>query len=164
MCELKKNSFPKVSSSSKELSFPLDVNIVYSSNNRLSIEIDSVEQTHTIDEWISQQPLIFAQLKHQQEFEMDPHLTRVLFERMRRIPNHEKMFLGLDLNIDFPGYPSPIPASIPYSRYPVKFYNWWLENPQSIRMSFKEKLKLLNKVNMLDKKALIPKHKALMNR
>lgn len=164
MCDLKKKSLPKVSSSSKNLSFPLNLSVVYSANNKLSILVDDIEQTYTIDEWISQQPLIFAQLKHQQDFELDPHLTRILFERMRRIPNKEKMFLGLELNIDFPGYPSPIPASIPYNRYPVKFYNWWLNNPLEIRMSFKEKLKLLNKVNMLDKKALIPKHKALMNR
>lgn len=163
MCDIKKKPLLKISSSEKLL-FPLCLDVVYSSNNKLSIEVNNVEYTYTIDEWLSQQPLIIAQLKHQQEFELEPHLNRILFERLRRTPNNEKLFLGLELQILFPGYDAPIPASIPYNRYPVKFYNWWINNPDEIKMSFKEKLNLLNKVNMLDKKVLIPRHIALMNR
>lgn len=161
--EAQPRRFRKVSSSS-HLAFPLCIDMIYSANNKLSIEVDNAEYTFTIDKWISLHPLIFAQLRNQKFFELEPHLNRILFERMRRIPNKEKMFLGLKLNIKFPGYSDLIPASIPYKRFPVKFYNWWINNPDEIRLSFKEKLDLLNNVNMLDKKILKPKHKALMNR
>lgn len=153
-----------MASITQSAAFPLRTDTVYASNNRITIHVNGEDVTRTVDEWISQDPLSFARLRDKQHFELEPHLNRVLFERIRKIPNEEKMFLGLKLNIDFPGYNDQIPASVPYKRFPVKFYNWWLENPGLIKLSFKEKLELLNNVNMLNSKALLPKHKALMNR
>ena len=144
--------------------FPPNPETVYSSNNLLTINIDGKTITRTTGEWITLDPLNLAKVKNRYNFELEPHLNRVLFEKMRRIPNEEKKFLRLKLNISFPGYSDPVPASIPYKRYPVQFYNWWLKNTHQISLSFKEKLELLNRVNMLDKDVLIPKHRALMNR
>ena len=144
--------------------FPPQVDKIYSSNNLMTIRVESKLVTRSIGEWIAKDPLSFAQVRNKYDFDLEPHLNRVLFERMRRIPNKQKQFLGLKLNIDFPKYSEPIPASIPYKRYPVEFYMWWLENKDAVKLSFKEKLELLNKVNMLNKDALLPQHLALMNR
>ncbi len=143
---------------------PPQADLVYGVNNRLSILVEESYKTHRIDEWLTLDPLSLAKVKHQYKFELEPHLNRILFERLRRVPNEDKKFLGLDLVINFPGYSETVPASMPYNRYPVKFYQWWIENQESISLTFKERLNLLDKVHMIDKSALLPKHKALMNR
>ncbi|NMA72799.1 MAG: hypothetical protein GX963_01285 [Bacteroidales bacterium] len=148
----------------QEPSFLPQSDQVYGINNRMSILVDETYVTRRVDEWLTDDPLSLAKVKHKYKFELEPHLNRILFERLRRIPNEKKKFLGLDLNIDFPGYDSPIPASIPYNRYPLKFYKWWIENQDLITLSFKERLSLIDQVNMIDKSVLLPKHQALMNR
>ncbi|NLZ73352.1 MAG: hypothetical protein GX905_05980 [Bacteroidales bacterium] len=158
------NTIIKAKKQTQEPSFPPQSDKVYGVNNRISILVDKVYITRRVDEWLTDDPLSLAKVKHEYKFELEPHLNRILFERLRRIPNEEKKFLGLELNIDFPGYDAPIPASIPYNRYPLKFYKWWIENQDLITLSFKERLSLIDQVNMIDKSALLPKHQALMNR
>lgn len=158
-----KNSSEQRGETSSNLFLP-NKEIVYSLNTLLSIKIDGEYKTLRVDDWITNDPLSLARVQHQYDIELTPHLNRVLFERLRRYSAKEKRFLGLKLNIDFPLYNEPIPAGIPYRRYPVQFYKWWLEHQDIISLSFKERLSLFNKVNMLDKEALIPKHRVMMNR
>ena len=152
----------KESKAMKKPSFPPQSDQLYSVNHRLSILIGNSYETKRIDEWLTDDPLSLAKVRHKHKFELEPHLNRLLFERLRRIPNEKKQFLGLELNINFPGYSDPIPASVPYNRYPVKFYKWWINNQDEITLSFKERLTLIDEVNMLDSTVLLPKHQALM--
>ena len=145
-------------------SFPPNPEMTYTSNSLLTIRVNGKNVTRSIGQWVTYDPKNIARIQNKYDLELDPHLNRVLFEKMRRLPNTEKKFLGLKLNIDFPGYKTAVPASVPYNRFPVKFYKWWLKNKHQITLSFKEKLELLNKVNMLDQKVLEPEHQAMMNR
>lgn len=158
------DTIKKTEKQTQKPSFPPQSDKMYGVNNRMSILVGDEYVTRRVDEWLTNDPLSLAKVKHQCKFELEPHLNRILFERLRRIPNEEKKFLGLELNIDFPGYDAPIPASIPYNRYPLKFYKWWIDNQDLISLSFKERLSLIDQVNMIDKSVLLPKHQALMNR
>ena len=144
--------------------FPPKPEMTYTSNSLLTIRVNGKNVTRSIGQWVTYDPKNIARIQHKYNLELEPHLNRVLFEKMRRLPNTEKKFLGLKLNIDFPGYNTAVPASVPYNRVPVKFYKWWLKNKHQISLSFKEKLELLNKVNMLDKDVLEPEHQEMMNR
>ena len=58
----------------------------------------------------------------------------------------------------------PVPASIPYSSDPVAFYKWWkkAENNNKVTLSKADQIKLFIKVNQLEPKALLVRHKAMI--
>ena len=68
-------------------------------------------------------------------------------------------FMGLRLLIEFPGYTGLVQASVPYNICPVKFYKWWRQNEDKIRLSNKEQITLFLAVERENPKALLKKHK-----
>ena len=72
-------------------------------------------------------------------------------------------FLRLKLLIEFPGYSSPVQASVPYNDDPVKFYKWWRKNPRKVTMNFNERVKLFLAVEKESPSALIKAHRAIIN-
>ena len=53
-------------------------------------------------------------------------------------------------------------ASMVYKDDPILFYKWWIDNPNVVQVSFKEKMELINKVYFQNKKILISEHRRLI--
>ena len=61
-------------------------------------------------------------------------------------------------------YPALVQAMVPYSSAPVKFYKWWKKHPDSITMSYAEKIRLFLAVDKENPKALLKADKALIGK
>lgn len=64
-------------------------------------------------------------------------IYQVLMSKLR--VNHREYYkdaVGLNMPIEFKGYPGTVLASIPYSNEPVAFYKWWKSPRMPIRSHF----------------------------
>jgi hypothetical protein len=81
--------------------------------------------------------------------------------------NHHEYFrdsLGLKMKIDYHGNNRLIEANVPYKDEPLKFYKWWCQNENAIKLSFKEKIVLFNKVHELKPDLLKSEHSKILNK
>ena len=68
------------------------------------------------------------------------------------------------MRIDFKGYDQPVKALVPYKDEPVKFYKWWCENQDEIKITFTEKIELFDKVFMQKPNVLKAEHRKIINK
>lgn len=142
--------------------FPARDGEQYFQDNLLTIE----GRTMNVVEWINTDPVSFDKERRKHKLVLaGRELFNVLKSKLRtQHPVYFKEMMGLKMPIDYKGYDRPIEASIPYSTDPVGFYKWWkkAENTGKVTMSKSELLKLVIKVNQLEPKALVAKHRALL--
>lgn len=138
--------------------------IYYGCNVLLTIEIDEEPITMKINKWLSDDPVSLHKTIVENGLKVDNEVFKILVSKLRS--NHYeyfKDFLGLNMKISFDGYDYPIKAIVPYSNKPVLFYKWWCNNKNTVKLSFKEKLELFDKVNLMDSSVLKSKHKKLLD-
>ena len=88
-----------------------------------------------------------------------------LVSKLRRAdPDYYKKFMGLQLNIDYPGYSAGIKAKIPFENDPVGFYKWWRrgKHEDKVYLSYGYMILLFQKVAMMDPKIILKKDLELL--
>ena len=143
----------------KTMEFPPRKGGYYTSKELLTI--DGV--TRYVGKWIDEDPVEFDKTRRKYNLALHKENYALLISRIK--VNHFTYYRdikGLSLFIEFPGYDKPVQAKIPYDEDPVKFYKWWRKNENRVSMSKKELILLLIKVNNLNEKVLIKKHREIL--
>jgi hypothetical protein len=86
-----------------------------------------------------------------------------MVSKLKQYPEYFSEALGLKAKIEFPGYTKIVKAIVPYKDNPVEFYKWWKEDTSKVKLTFKEKLELIDKVATLDKRVLSQTDLRLLN-
>lgn len=146
----------------QEETFPLDPEKVYLSMDELTLDTDEGPTTLRMGVWINVDPvrihrmIVREKVLHVDEFE----LLNPLESKLRRAdPDYYKRFVGLKLNIDYPGYSAGITARIPFENDPVGFYKWWRKgkHEDKVYLSIPNQIRLFQKVAMMDPKMILKK-------
>ena len=142
--------------------YPLDSTKTYYSTDLLTLEVEDGEKTLMLGEWINADPVrIHRMAVREKTILLDNfELFLPLMSKLRRAdPLYYKKIMGLQLIIDFPGYPSGIEAKIPFDTDPVGFYKWWRKgkHEDKIHLSLGNQIKLFQKVQKTEPKMLLKK-------
>jgi len=129
----------------------------YFKESLLSIE----DRTMSVEKWVNTDPVSFDMTRRKYRLKLTKEIYQVLMSKLR--VNHREYYkdaVGLNMPIEFKGYPGTVLASIPYSNEPVAFYKWWKkpENADKVTLSKAEIIRLLVKVHQMEPKALLVKH------
>lgn len=144
---------------SNSLAFPPREGGKYYENNLITI--DNV--TRSIGKWIKEDPVQLDKTRRKYSLILDTDSYSLLVSKIKN--NHFPYYRdikGLSLYIEFPGYDNFVQAKIPYNLDPVKFYKWWHKNESQVSMNKKELIELLIKVQELNEKALLKKHRDIL--
>ena len=143
----------------KSIHFPPREKGYYAGNNLLTI--DGV--TKTIEKWILEAPVEIDKIRRRYNLHIEKRYYDSLISKIKvhHFPYYRDI-MGLSLKIEFPGYDKPVLARIPYVDYPVKFYKWWKNNENKVSMSRKEMIDLFLKVNEVNDKTLLKKHREVI--
>lgn len=131
-------------------------NEFYFKDNLLTIG----RHTKAVKQWVADDPIALHRAIVEYNIRVEKEYFNVLSNKLRL--NHFEYyrdFMGLRLLIEFPGYTGLVQASVPYNICPVKFYKWWRQNEDKIRLSNKEQITLFLAVERENPKALLKKHK-----
>ena len=137
----------------------------YRDSDLLTIETDDETNTMKVSQWLSYDPVTFDKTRKKYDLKVDKKVFEILVSRLKA--NHHEYFkksLGLNMRIEFKGYDGLVKALVPYKDDPVKFYKWWITNSDQVYLSFKNKIELLNKINMNKPEILTSEHKRLINK
>lgn len=129
----------------------------------LTLETETGEQTMTISKWLSSDPVTFDKIRRKLDLKIDSEVFEILVSKLRA--NHAEYFknsLRLNMRIKFKGYDKPVKALVPYKNKPIEFYKWWCDNKEKVKLSFKEKLELIDNINLKKPEILKAKHKKLL--
>ncbi len=137
----------------------------YKGSDLLTIDNENGPRTMKVLKWLTTDPIIFDQARKKHNFKVDHKVFEILVSKLKN--NHFEYFkesLGLDMRIDFKDYDKPVKAIVPYKNQPVEFYKWWCENQEKISLKFKDKLILINEVNLTKPEILKSKHRKLIKK
>lgn len=142
--------------------YPLDPTKTYFSMDELTLDTEDGPKTLRLGAWITVDPvrihklIIKEKVLHVDQFEvMNP-----LNSKLRRAdPDYYKRFMGLQLNIDYPGYSAGIKAKIPFENDPIGFYKWWRKgkHEDKVHLSLGNRIILFQKVSLMDPKIILKK-------
>ncbi len=142
--------------------YPLDPTKTYFSMDELTLDTEDGPKTLRLGAWITVDPvrihklIIKEKVLHVDQFEvMNP-----LNSKLRRAdPDYYKRFMGLQLNIDYPGYSAGIKAKIPFENDPIGFYKWWRKgkHEDKVHLSLANRIILFQKVSLMDPKIILKK-------
>lgn len=142
--------------------YPLDPEKIYFSMDELTLNTEEGPKTLRLGAWITVDPIrihkliIKEKVLHVDQLEvMNP-----LNSKLRRAdPDYYKRFMGLQLNIDYPGYSAGIKAKIPFENDPIGFYKWWRKgkHEDKVHLSLGNRIILFQKVAMMDPKIILKK-------
>ena len=141
------------------IKFPPNTDVFYNLNSMLTIEEKYNSKTLKVSKWLSSDVVKFDKFRIEHNLKIDKEVFDIMVSKLKSYPEYLKETLGLNLKIEFKNYKGFIKASIPYKNNPIEFYKWWIENTECIKMTFKEKIELFDKVYLLDKTILKAEHK-----
>ena len=133
----------------------------YMTNDLITID----GQTKRVGKWLIDNPMELDKTRRKYKLSFDKEIFTVLMSKLRtyHFPYYRDV-MGLKLQIEFPDYDRPVPASLPYQDAPLKFYKWWRKNEDRIAMTKQEIIELLIKVNTINPNALIKKHRDVLSK
>ena len=148
--------------------YPLDSEKRYISTDLLTLETEEGESTLMLGEWINFDPVRLHRMAvREKSIQLDNfELFLPLMSKLRRKdPVYYKKIMGLNLNIDYPGYPSGIEAKIPFDTDPVGFYKWWRKgkHEDKVYLSLGNQIRLFEKVRKIEPKVILKKDLELLN-
>lgn len=145
-----------------EIYAPLDSEKVYFSSDYLTLDTEEGRKTLKMGVWICVDPVrIHRMVVREKSIQLDElELLNPLESKLRRAdPEYFKRWMGLNLNIDYPGYGTGIIARIPFQTDPVGFYKWWRKgkHEDKVHLNLANQIILFQKVALMDKKILLKK-------
>lgn len=133
----------------------------YYSDSMLTLE----NRTLKIKDWVKQEPILLHQAMVEYNLSIDKDYYKVLMSKIEHShPLYFRDFKGLKLFIDFPGYDERVQASVPYTDDPVRFYKWWRKNQNKVTLSKKEEIELFLNVNRINPRALVKRHREIIEK
>ena len=149
--------------------FPLDPEKVYESSDLLTLDTDNGSVTLKMGNWLNTDPvrihrlIVRDKVLHVNQIEV---LNPLVSKLRKADPDYYKRFMGLQLNIDYPGYSAGIKAKIPFENDPVGFYRWWrkLKHEDKVHLSLGNQIILFQKVAMMEPKVILKKDLELIRR
>lgn len=137
----------------------------YSLKDLLTITNENGTRTLRVSEWLREDPVSFDIVRRETPIKVNKEVLNLLISKLKVYhPNYYKDALGLKTTIEFKGYDKPVQASVPYSNQPVEFYKWWCSNQDCVKMTFEEKIKLFDKVYLINPKILKREHLKLLKK
>ena len=152
---------------SSEVEYPLVPEKVYYSGDELTLDTPDGPVTMKMGNWIGVDPVrIHKMIIKDKVLQVDTYeVLNPLVSKLRRAdPDYYKRFMGLNLNIDYPGYSSGIFARIPFENDPVGFYKWWRKgkHEDKVHLSLANRVRLFQKVSLMDPKMILKKDLELL--
>ena len=152
---------------SSEVEYPLVPEKVYYSGDELTLDTPDGPVTMKMGNWIGVDPVrIHKMIIKEKVLQVDTYeVLNPLVSKLRRAdPDYYKRFMGLNLNIDYPGYSSGILARIPFENDPVGFYKWWRKgkHEDKVHLSLANRVRLFQKVSLMDPKMILKKDLELL--
>ena len=142
--------------------YPLDKERIYFSSDVLTLECEEGPVTRKISDWLQTDPVrIHKMVTLEKSLQVDQNEVFIpLVSKLRRADfEYYKRITGLNILIDFPGFPSEIKAKIPFDTEPVAFYKWWRKNKNEhrVHLSRLNQYKLFSMVYKTDPKVILKK-------
>jgi hypothetical protein len=120
--------------------------------------------TMPIKKWLVEDPVSLHRTIVGYNLRIEKEDYKILTNKLRlQHFNYYRDYMRLKLLIEFPGYQGLVTASVPYKDCPVKFYKWWKQNQDKIKLSKKEIIELFLAVDADNPKALQKRHRAMIN-
>ena len=138
-------------------------NVWYTQSTLLTIDTDKGKVTHKISEWLKKNPVLLDQVRTKYNLKFSSEVFRILVSKVRQNTSYFAESRGLNVRIEFKGYPGLVQASVPYKDKPVEFYKWWCKNEDKVYMTFAEKIQLFIRVKALKPDALLKVHEKLIS-
>lgn len=129
----------------------------------LTIETDKGKVTHKISEWLKKNPILLDQVRAKHNLKFSSEVFRIMVSKVRQNTSYFAESRGLNVRIEFKGYPGLVQASLPYKDKPVEFYKWWCKNEDKVYMTIAEKIQLFIRVKALKPDALLKVHEKLIS-
>lgn len=137
-------------------------NVWYTQSTLLTIETDKGMVTHKISEWLKKNPILLDQVRAKHNLKFSSEVFRIMVSKVRQNTSYFAESRGLNVRIEFKGYPGLVQASLPYKDKPVEFYKWWCKNEDKVYMTIAEKIQLFIRVKALKPDALLKVHEKLI--
>ena len=146
----------------EEVLYPLDKEKIYTSSDPLTLETDGGPMTLKMGAWLNEDPVrIHKMIVREKTLQVDTfEVLNPLVSKLRKSdPDYYKKFMGLQLDIDYPGYSAGIKAKIPFENDPVGFYRWWRKgkHEEKVYLSLGYQVMLFQKVALMDPKVMLKK-------
>lgn len=138
-------------------------NVWYTQSTLLTIETDKGKVTHKISEWLKKNPILLDQVRAKYNLKFSSEVFRIMVSKVRQNTSYFAESRGLNVRIEFKGYPGLVQASLPYKDKPVEFYKWWCKNEDKVYMTIAEKIQLFIRVKALKPDALLKVHEKLIS-
>lgn len=140
----------------------IDPEKIYLSSDELTFETEDGPVTHKLGVWITIDPVrIHKLIVREKVLNVDTfEVLNPLVSKLRKADiEYYKRYMGLRLEIDYPGYSTVIVAQIPFENDPVGFYKWWRKgkHEDKVHLSLPNQIKLFQKVRMMDPKIILKK-------
>ena len=133
----------------------------YFSDNMLTIG----SLTMPIKKWLVEDPVSLHRTIVEYNIWIEKEDFKILTNKLRlQHFNYYRDYMRLKLLIEFPGYQGLVTASVPYKDCPVKFYKWWKQNQDKIKLSKKETIELFLAVDAENPKALLKAHRTIIGK
>ena len=133
----------------------------YFSDNMLTIG----SLTMPIKKWLVEDPVSLHRTIVEYNIYIEKEDFKILTNKLRlQHFNYYRDYMRLKLLIEFPGYQGLVTASVPYKDCPVKFYKWWKQNQDKIKLSKKETIELFLAVDAENPKALLKAHRTIIGK
>jgi ATP-dependent DNA helicase RecQ len=130
----------------------------------LTIDIDGVPTTKKVDKWLVENVVEFDKIRKEKNLNIPSKVFEIMVSKLRQNKDYFKENLSINHMIDYPGFNVKVKAIVAFNNDPIKFYKWYLANPGSLILNFKDKIKVFSKVYELDKKALKQEHLNLIKK
>ena len=142
--------------------YPPEKERIYISSDLLTLDCEEGPVTLKISEWLLKDPVrIHKLIVKDKAIQVDQYeVMNPLVSKLRRADfEYYKRITGLKMPVDFPGYPSDIPAKIPFDTDPVAFYKWWRKgkNEHRVYLSPAYQFMLFQRVSKTDPKVMLKK-------
>lgn len=144
-------------------SFPVREGGVYTSENLLTIE----GRTLPVQKWILEDPVSLDIVRRNHKIGFNKETYQLLMSKIRTgHADYYRELLGLNIRIEFKGFPGTVAASVPYTNDPVAFYKWWkkTENNKKVYMTNIEQIRLFIRVYEKDPSVLLVKHRKMVSK
>lgn len=138
-------------------------NVWYTQSTLLTIETDKGKVAHKISEWLKKNPVLLDQVRTKHNLKFSSEVFRIMVSKVRQNTSYFTESRGLNVRIEFKGYPGIVQASLPYKDKPVEFYKWWCKNEDKVYMTIAEKIQLFIRVKALKPDALLKVHEKLIS-
>ncbi len=121
--------------------------------------------TMPLKKWLVEDPVSLHRTIVEYNIRIEKENFKILSNKLRlQHFNYYRDYMRLNLLIEFPGYQGLVKASVPYKDCPVKFYRWWKQNQDKIKLNKKETIELFLAVDAENPKALLKAHRIIIGK